>query len=1132
MNMTNLKNLVRAAVVLSLALLLPSALAVDLSFGKREVKQTGAGEQVVQSATIANTINSYTLTWDATTSPGKPDEITSRQWGWTAGFVPLGMTAPDRANWYYQAFFNWYFDDEALHTRPATWRVIRGYGSDAMIEYEWDTPVVRAWVRFAMVEGCDKLLMFGGYEPKRKIDKSYLRFVCYPAFFPKPRQRAVTTAGGTRRPGESIELDLEAERWVLYEDTSEGRPGQGSAGMIVGTPKAFRAVTIPVGGYGIETRLELAPGGQPWAVALYDFPPLPEYQLTRGYFSRMGDAEAAALQRIAAGDLDRPLGEMPRDEERIARILRRGKEMFDRPAETWRPNPDALDFPWAGKLPGEPIKTVLFCQRWKAWEAMELARRLELDVDHLYFDARDQLSYTRAWPYASTTGIGPIPFGVASVRANAMVSGDDTELYISAGLYTRAIPGVTRIKIMEQVAKGKGLLMSGAGGVLADWPKELFATPDRALADRILTGIDWRAIPGLGDGEPGRAGARPPVRAWRYGRGRVVMLDVGPNHYGCLSVRNAETEGIMGAMGRMLVLAARAAMFAAGREPRCEIAPSLDRLGQRVVPVSVTPAPPTGSVLRWRVQDDLERVVAGGDVKNPGAAARISLPAIPPSRRCWLDAGVYDAKGRCMGFSFVGLPAAKGPNVSDITIKPSTLTHELSVPWVKMPNGGELRCSARVANAAGLTGASAKWEVRDAFGRVLARATTPVPAGGGPMRATLPISRPMTVCHMLDVALKQGDETLDFARRRFTNPPPYPYGDFTGLMWTTCGGSPNLRVTDRLCYEWGADMCDPANVLRADDERAARESALTARSGMRLVPYVTRVYTRNVGENVRKPCLHDPKYIAEQREWLANNARQAAPYAPAAYTLGDENALARKRGGEPCYGEHTLAAFRDWLRRKYGNVGRLNEVWKSTYGGLDEAAPPLIDEAAKRDGNWAGWFDHKVFMDQAFAQTHDWMRETIREQDPGAKVGWDGLLGYHWKAGYDFDLLSRNCDLNQVYVSQWVQGELVRSFAKPGALVASGATGSPTTRRAGARIRGTACSTAATPRGGGLRGAATTCPSTRTSRKACSASGSSRRCARWRPGPASCSSVRGATIRAWRRSSRSATCSPRPWPTR
>ncbi len=1014
------------AMTMAVVLLTQASAAVDLTVGRPEVTRKRDGQETVQSFHLANTINSYTLVWDAVVAPERPNEVASASWAWTTGYVPLGMSAPSQPNWYLQGFFNWNFDDESLHLYNATFREIRAHGQDAMIEFAWDTPSVKATMRFAMVEGSDKLLMFGHYEPKRPIAESYVQLMCYPAFFREPRQRAVTTALGTRQPGEKIDIDLEQERWVLYEDTSEGRRGDGSAGLIIGTPDAFSNIAIPVGQYGIETKAYLVPGETDFAFGLYDFPTLPDLTATREYFGRMGDAEAVALGKIAAGDLDQPLGPMPRDEQRIADVLERGKEMFNRPAEIWRPDPEPLDFAWAKALPGEDINTVLFCHRWRAWESMELARRVGLNVDHLYFDTNDALTFARAWPYASTTGIGPIPFGVSSVRANAMATRDDVELYISAGLNSAAIPSVTQVEIMQQVEEGKGLLISGSNRAWDAWPEELMAEPDDELGDRILAGVDWRAIPGLEQSSAGWADPnRPPIRAYRYGEGRIVVLETQLNKYACFTPKNSETEGLMGAMDRMLALVARAAMFASGREPRCEITIGPDAT------VTVAPAPAAGSELRWRVQDDLERIIATGSVKNLGSTATISLPTLPPSRRCWLDVAAYDAAGDVLGFTFVGLPEAEAAAIGGITIEPSTLTHELSVPWVQMPDGGELQCSATIAGAVP-AGATVRWEISDVFGRVLARADTPA---AEQVEVTLAISRPMTVSHILNVSLQSGEQTLDYAQQRFTNPPPYPYDDFTGLMWNTASETPSLLITDRLCYEWGADMCDPANTTRGGDDECARAFDLRARSGMRLVPYATRVFGDTDESNERKPCLHDPDYVAAQIEILSANGRQAAPYAPAAYTLGDENYLDHKSATEPCYSAHTLTVFRDWLTSKYGTVARLNAAWGTNLGSIDDATPPLIGEAAKLPGNWAAWFDHKVFMDQAFTGTHDWMRETIREQDADAKVGWDGNLRYHWQAGYDFQKLSANCELNQVYVDAWIQGELVRSFAGNDALV-------------------------------------------------------------------------------------------------
>ena len=1025
-----------SAIAVLLAVVFAAAVhgAAYVTVGPPEVTDVAGGKQFVQPVTLANEIASYTLTYDITQDPEKPDEVSSGQWAWTVGYISLGMTEPSMPNWYYQGFFNWYFDEESLHNRPAKLRVIRQSGEDGMVEYLWDTPKVRASIRFAMVGGSDKLLVFGSYEPKEPVGRSYLKFTCYPAFFPEPRQRSVTTALGTRLPGEVVRLDLAQERWILYEDTSEGRPGSGSAGMLIGTPEAFASVEVPVGAYGITTTLELAPDQREFALALYDLPSLPDYRVTREYFREVATAEAEAFEQMAAGDLDEPLPPLPTDPERVAALVKAGEEMFDRPAETWRPDPETLPFSWVRELPGEPLKTVLFCPRWAAWETMELARRLPMEVQHLYFDRYSILTSTKAWPYRTATGIGPIPFGIAARKAASLATDPEAELFLCAGVYAEAIPGVSRAGITAQVKEGKGLLLVGPTQVSSGWPKDMFETEQPEVAEDILACFDWEMIPGFREGERGRVGEGPPLKVYRYGEGRVVVLTVSLHNFSSLVPRNEVSEGNEGAMDRALALCARAALAAVGREPACSLDLRPDEGEGTRLPVAITPAAPAGSTLLVRVQDDLDRVIDTRALDLPLAEGRVELPVIPPNRQCFLDAMVRDAEGRCLGFASAALPRVEGPTITDISIQPSTLSHEVSVPMVDLPAGGELVCSATVENAEQLAGAQLTWEVRDALDRVLASAITPAPPAGVRVTATMPAGRPVTVCHRLDISLEVGGRVLDFARQRFTMRVPYPYDDFTALMWTTVGGAPLLRRTDRFCYEWGADMGDLANTLRADDGTAAREYSLTARSGLRLVPYVTRISGEANQDNERVPCLHDPAYLDAQRECLTANSRQAAPYQPAAYTLGDENFLMRAKG-ECCHRPESVEAFRAWLEEKYGNIAALNRIWDTNYRSLAVIEEPmLLAEAAEQQVSFAPWLDHKVFMDDAFVGTHELFADIIRAQDPGAKVGWDGILSYHWGAGYDFTKLTANLELNQTYTGQWLQGEFVRSFKRPDAL--------------------------------------------------------------------------------------------------
>jgi hypothetical protein len=218
------------------------------------------------------------------------------------------------------------------------------------------------------------------------------------------------------------------------------------------------------------------------------------------------------------------------------------------------------------------------------------------------------------------------------------------------------------------------------------------------------------------------------------------------------------------------------------------------------------------------------------------------------------------------------------------------------------------------------------------------------------------------------------------------------------------------------------------------DAGAAREYSISARSGLRLIPYVTRIAGESDDKYERTPCLHDPDYLSRTKQGLVRTCRQAEPYSPAAYTLGDENYLFRGRY-EVCHTPASVEAYRKWLQGKYQTIGALNAAWGSSYASFGAITKPMIlPEAAQQQVSFAPWIDHKLFMNEAFADTHDQFDAAIKTVDPQAKVGYDGFLGFNWQSGYDFERLGRNLRLNQTYTVNWLQGQLASSFARPGAL--------------------------------------------------------------------------------------------------
>ncbi len=124
---------------------------------------TDKGTRVVQDVSLATATGGYTLRYEYLEREDDPARIGFSKWAPTLGYVPLGIAEPSLENWYNQGFFQWTFDGFNINEYKAQFRVIREFGPDAMVEYVWDTPKVKAIARFAVTSRSDKLLFFGRY---------------------------------------------------------------------------------------------------------------------------------------------------------------------------------------------------------------------------------------------------------------------------------------------------------------------------------------------------------------------------------------------------------------------------------------------------------------------------------------------------------------------------------------------------------------------------------------------------------------------------------------------------------------------------------------------------------------------------------------------------------------------------------------------------------------------------------------------------------------------------------------------------------------------------------------------------------------------------------------------------------
>jgi hypothetical protein len=158
--------------------------------------------------------------------------------------------------------------------------------------------------------------------------------------------------------------------------------------------------------------------------------------------------------------------------------------------------------------------------------------------------------------------------------------------------------------------------------------------------------------------------------------------------------------------------------------------------------------------------------------------------------------------------------------------------------------------------------------------------------------------------------------------------------------------------------------------------------------------------TRDKKFLVRRPCLHDPAFWEEIKDYLQNLVRPHVGNQPLLYNLQDELSIGSYHAPmDYCFGEHTLGAFRQWLQKQYHSLDKLNREWDTEFNSWEEVIPMTTYEIKEREcntlavgqlENYAPWADHRAFMDISFAQALNRLRDFIREVDPNVPVGIEG----------------------------------------------------------------------------------------------------------------------------------------------
>lgn len=87
-------------------------------------------------------------------------------------------------------------------------------------------------------------------------------------------------------------------------------------------------------------------------------------------------------------------------------------------------------------------------------------------------------------------------------------------------------------------------------------------------------------------------------------------------------------------------------------------------------------------------------------------------------------------------------------------------------------------------------------------------------------------------------------------------------------------------------------------------------------------------------------CIDHPGVWERMRAFLRTTAEHFAQAEPvAAWDVWNELRWSVHAEGLVCYCDHTVAAYREWLRTRYGDLDGLNRAWERRYSSWDEVVP-------------------------------------------------------------------------------------------------------------------------------------------------------------------------------------------------
>ena len=637
--------------------------------------------------------------------------------------------------------------------------------------------------------------------------------------------------------------------------------------------------------------------------------------------------------------------------------------------------------PWAKPLAGGPLRTLWVCGKINEREIVELQQRLDMTADIISSD----MAY-----YGKSVFGSDLSLDQGDLLYDLLAGDKPYDVAVLVRTKLDQIPEHAMGELLRRVWDGMGLIVV----------RSLREGEAETKLSGLLREVKPLDVPGFTAPFDLK---RQAAVSWReHGKGRLLLC--GYVNWGTVDQLGRSRDDLRFPFweyqfGHWVKLLVRAGQRDTARLMSIQAPEAIQPGQQAQLTVSAEGAGGTQLAGCWGGADQ-SGWQEWGPVPCRGRAV-VNLPVGAEDGLYHLQANLLNDRGQVLDSAITYCRVQQPARVSDVQAEYSTDGGGGAVVSLKTANTGE--ASRRLP---------ARLEVFGSRGRLLGRkqATLQFPTGEADTTVSVPVLPSWERLLEVRLTVGPGDTApLQRAYRLFLRPQEVALDDYLAVT-----GTHENQEAPTYCWPVYSRLYDDMG-MQVDYPGAMFWFSLESGKATGVVFRLTSTGSPSTGPGgERVPCLHDPEVWAKEEPTIRRLARQRyASYSPVMLGLGDEMAVSHH--DEVCFSTHTLAAFREHLRERYGTLEKLNTTWQAQFADWDAVIPWKIPQTRRRPDNIAPWLEFRVFMTRTFVEALVKMQRWVKEEDPGTYTGGANPLDESYTSCAVFSQLYPALEYAQVY---------------------------------------------------------------------------------------------------------------------